>query len=138
MTGIVLVAARVLGGLLAGLYLGFAVAVMPALRHVDDASFIETMNRINTAIVNPMFLLVFLGAPVAAAAVLIGNRSPAIIAAAALAVAALIITFVGNVPLNDALADGGTRTAFETPWVYWHLARTAAAAASFVLLCLRT
>ena len=134
MTGAVLLAARTL----AGLYLGFAVAVMPALRHVDDATFVAVMNHINTAIMNPVFLVVFLGAPAAAAALLVGDRSPATIVAAVLAVAALVITLAANVPLNDALADGGTRAAFQTPWVRWHLARTVAAAASFVLLCLRT
>lgn len=135
MTGAVLLAARALGGLLAGLYLGFAVAVMPALRQVDDATFVAVMNHINTAIINPVFLIVFLGAPAAAAALLVRDRSSVTVVTVSLAVAALAITLAANVPLNDALADGGARAVFETPWVSWHLARTAAATASFVLLC---
>jgi hypothetical protein len=46
---------------------------------------------------------------------------------------AVVITFAVNAPLNDALAQGWSREAFEAPWVLWHV-RTAAAATAFVLL----
>lgn len=132
-----LITARILAGLLAGLYLGFAIAVMPALRRTDDTTFGIVMNHINAVIVNPPFLVVLVGAPAVTVGLLVVDRSPVVVVAAALAVAALIVTVVANVPLNNALADGGARDAFETPWVRWHLTRTAATAASFALLCLR-
>jgi uncharacterized membrane protein len=42
------------------------------------------------------------------------------------------------VPLNDALAEGGSRGAFESSWALWHYVRTAAAGTAFVLLCIRS
>jgi uncharacterized membrane protein len=135
MTTTTLMLARILAGLLAGLYVGFVTAVMPALRRTDDTTFTTVMNQINAVIVNPVFVVVFLGAPVVAVGLVVLDPSPLVIVAAVLAVAGLIVTFAANIPLNEALADGGTREAFETPWVRWHLARTAACVASFALLC---
>ena len=48
---------------------------------------------------------------------------------------AVAITVGANVPLNDALAAGGSRQDFETPWLVWHALRTAVAIACFGLLC---
>lgn len=127
--------ARTLSGLLAGVYFCFAVAIMPALHRLDDATYATVMNHINEVIVNPVFLLAFLGAPALTAVCLAWNRSPLAVAAAALGVAAMVVTFAGNIPLNDALADGGSRSAFENPWLVWHGVRTAAAIGSFALLC---
>jgi len=59
----VVLAGRVAAGLLAGVFFVFAVAIMPALRGADDHAFVDEMNRINVAIVNPVFVAVFLGAP---------------------------------------------------------------------------
>lgn len=129
-----LITGRVLSGLLAGLYLAFAVAVMPALRSLSDEVFVATMSRINEVIVNPAFVLVFLGAPVTAGALLLIDQDPLLIAAAISAVVALLVTVLGNVPLNDRLAAGGSRREFEAPWVAWHAVRTVASAGSLVLL----
>lgn len=135
MEDLVLHAARVLSGLLAGIYVAFLVAVLPALRTVNDAVFVTVMNRINEAIVNPVFIAVFLGAPLATAALLGWQRGAAVVAATLLGLGALAITFVGNLPLNDALARGGPRDTYQAPWLIWHTVRTAAAVASFVVLC---
>ena len=135
MDEIVLQAGRIATGLLAGIYIAFLVAVMPALHGQSDEVFAAVMNRINVVIVNPAFLSLFLGAPLLTAAPLWWHRGPLVIAALAFAVAALTITFAANLPLNDALADGGSREDFETPWLFWHALRTAAAVACFGLLC---
>jgi uncharacterized membrane protein len=127
---------RVLNGLLAGVYLAFVVAVMPALRGLPDDTFVTVMNRINEVIVNPAFLAVFLGAPLLTVTLALTRREPVAIVAAVAAVIALVVTVVANVPLNDALAQGGGRASFEAPWTLWHYLRTAAATAAFVLLCL--
>src|SRR4051794_1973382 len=133
---VLLATGRVLNGLLAGLYLAFAVAVMPALHGLDDDTFSRVMNRVNVVILNPVFLLVFLGAPAVAVALAVVRRDPLTVAAAVAALVALVVTVAANVPLNDALAAGGTRDAFETPWLVWHGVRTAAATGACVLLCL--
>ena len=132
----VLAGARVLNGLLAGTYLAFLVAVMPALHGQPDDVFVPVMNRINVVIVNPAFLALFLGAPALAAATLYWHRNPVVVGALVAAVVAVLLTVVANVPLNDALAADGDRQAFETPWLVWHSIRTVAATAAFVLLCL--
>ena len=60
-----LLTSRTLSGLIAGVFFAYAVSVMPALRSMDDATFVSVLNRINVVIVNPVFLVVFLGAPAA-------------------------------------------------------------------------
>jgi uncharacterized membrane protein len=124
--------AQALAGLLAGVYVAFLVAFMPALHGLDDATFTRVFVRIDKVIVNPAFLALFLGAPVLATSVLVWERSPLAIAAAVLGVLAMVVTFAVHLPLNAALARGGTRKAFETPWLAWHAFRTLAATASFV------
>jgi len=131
----VLLASRIVTGLLAGVYLAFLVAVMPALHGQSDEVFAAVMNRINVVIVNPAFLSLFLGAPLLTAGLLWWHRGPLLVVASVLAAAALVITFAANLPLNDALADGGSRADFETPWLVWHVLRTAAAVGCFGILC---
>lgn len=124
-------------GLMAGLYAAFALAVMPALRRVDDASFVSVMQRINVAIVNPLFLLVFFGGLgfTVVAAVLYRDHAMLwwIVAGAILYGLTLITTIAFNIPLNDEIAAAGdperisdlhaVREAFEGPWVRWNVVR---------------
>ena len=58
---VTLIAATVSTGLVAGLLGAFACAVMPALRGADDRTFVDVMQRINVAIVNPVFVTAFVG-----------------------------------------------------------------------------
>jgi uncharacterized membrane protein len=136
MSELVLVSARVANGLLAGVYVAFLVAVMPALHGQPDDVYVRVMNRVNVVIVNSAFLAVFLGAPLLCALNLWSYRSGVMVAALGCALIALVVTAVGNIPLNNALAAGGARQAFETPWLIWHAIRTLAALAACVLLCL--
>jgi uncharacterized membrane protein len=127
-------AARLLTGLLAGLFFAYAVSVMPALHAMDDRTFTTVINKINVVIVNPVFMVVFLGAPAVAVALLLWQRSPWAVAGAVFAIATLVVTFAFNIPLNNALADGGSRQAFENPWVVWNIVRTLTSAACFACL----
>jgi uncharacterized membrane protein len=136
MDDVLLAGGQALNGLLAGIYLAFVVAVMPALHRLPDDTFLRVMNRINVAIVNPAFLTPFLGAPVLAVALAAVQRDLHTISAAVAAVSAVVVTFAVNVPLNDALGHGGTRGGYEMPWVRWHYVRTGAATVAFVLLCI--
>ena len=130
----VLLAARILGALLAGVFFAYAVSVMPALGAMDDDTFVKVMNKVNVVIVNPVFLAVFLGAPAASVGLLAWERDPWAVAGAVLAVVTLLATFVFNIPLNNALADGGARAAFERSWVLWNVVRTLTGTASFACL----
>ena len=123
-------------GAVTGLFLAFSVAVMPGLRATDDTVFLSAMQRINVAIVNPVFLLVFLGSPLLLlVAALVVPRNAWLWAALALHLAGFAVTPAVNVPLNDALDaatdPGPARVAFERPWNRAHAVRTLLMAASF-------
>lgn len=143
-----LMGATVAMGLLAGVFYAFTVSVMPGLRQTDDRAFVDTMQRINVAIMNPWFLASFGGAPLltAVAAGLVrtehgGDVLGWILAALVLAAVGFIITVRFNVPLNDAIDAAGppdqiadpaaVRERFESPWVRWNLARAVAHTGSF-------
>jgi uncharacterized membrane protein len=150
--GIVIVLATLAVGLFAGLFYSFTVGVMPGLARADDRTFVQAMQEINVAIVNPWFMLSFLGAPllVALACVLFligGNRAPLPWLALALvfAVATFVITVALNIPLNDALeaarrdpaaiaAPAGPRASFESAWVRWNNVRTLTSTAALVFM----
>src|SRR5262245_36392840 len=72
--GIVLGAAVIGMGLLAGLFYAFDVAVMPGLTGADDRTLVDAMQHMIDAIENPAFFLTFLGAPVLAVVALLQAR----------------------------------------------------------------
>ena len=134
--GSVLLVAAVLAGLQAGTYFTWATGVMPGLAKVDDRTFVSAVQQMNVAIVNPVFLTTFVGAPLLAGvaiAVAGPNARPWAIAATVLAIGTVVITAAGNVPLNDALAAAGpvdriadlaaVRADFESLWVKLNVAR---------------
>ena len=148
-----LVAATVTMGLLAGLFFAFAMSVMPGLSRTDNRVFVEAMQQINVAILNPWLALILAGPPVFAIITAVlhfraGQRAAVawIGTALVLYVIALLITIGVNVPLNDALAAAGpaqqipdvgaVRDHFETAWVHWNIARAVASTAAFTLLCI--
>jgi len=134
MTEVVIVLAVLANGLQAGTYYTWATGVMPGLARTDDRTFVNAMQQMNVAIVNPVFLASFLGAPVLAVLAVIvtdGDARPWAIGAAVGAVATVVITFAGNIPLNNALAApggdiadiGSARRAFESRWVQLNAVR---------------
>lgn len=113
MTGetVLLVAAIVAVGLVAGFLGGWAVSAVPGLRRVDDRTYVATMQSVNRAILNPLFLVPFMSAmvlPAAAAVVafMAGRPTRAWLLVAATATYTLgvfAVTAAGNVPLNNEL-----------------------------------
>jgi uncharacterized membrane protein len=143
----VLLAATVAAGLQAGTYYTWASGVMPGLARGDDRTFIATMQNMNVAIVNPAFMMSFLGAPLLAGAAIVTSNSsarPWVIAGTAFAVGTIAITAGGNIPLNNALDSAGSveriadlaavRGDFESEWVNWNIARALTATASLACL----
>jgi uncharacterized membrane protein len=145
-----LVTAAIVSGLNAGLFYGFTCAVMPGLRQVDARTFVMVMQSINRRIINPVFLVVFLGAPVLAigslvlAAVAEHYSLLAAAGAVTFSVLTIVITGAANVPLNNALDAAGdpdtnsnlgaVRQRFENRWVRWNIARTVTSTAASALL----
>ncbi|MEU4253884.1 anthrone oxygenase family protein [Amycolatopsis sp. NPDC026612] len=138
MSTVVLVAALVAAGLIAGLFYAYACSVLPGLARGDDRTFVEAMRGINVAIVNPVFLVTFLGAPLLAGVAVFLNPGPRpwVIAGFGLLVAVVLLTGVVHVPLNNALESGGDdyaalRARFETTWVRWNVLRALVSTAGF-------
>ncbi|MGW3208230.1 anthrone oxygenase family protein [Streptomyces sp. NPDC001135] len=138
----VLIAATVTTGLSAGVFYGFACAVMPALARSDDRTYVEVMRNINSVIQNPVFFVGFMGALLLtglSAWQLRGTACARWLRAALLSYAlVLLITMAFNVPLNNALAARGTPSAlrehFEGPWVAWNVVRALASTLALGLL----
>lgn len=146
---LVLGAAAVATGLMAGTFYVFSCAVMPALGRSDDRTFVEVMQNINDVIENPVFFAGFLGALfLTAAAAWQQRRSPVprrwILAALVVYAAAFLLTSGVNVPLNDELARAGNpariadpaavRDRFEDAWVAWNAVRAVLCTAALALL----
>lgn len=141
----------VLLGLLAGFFYAYSNSVMWGLGDAPATAAIEAMQGINRMVRNPVFAAAFFGAPLATtvAAAFIWRRAGAgsglvAVLALALCLAAVGITAVVNVPLNEALAaiDPATVDAasvwsdYAERWTFWNHVRFAAALASFALMTL--
>lgn len=144
-----LMIATLMVGLFAGVFAIYANAIMPGLRRTNDRTFVGAFQAIDTAIINPLFLMTFLGGLVftgIAAALHLGEdfRSvlPWIVVALVLYVAVVVITVSVNVPLNDGIKAAGdpdgiadlavVREQFnEERWVGWNLFRALATTIAF-------
>jgi uncharacterized membrane protein len=149
---VVLIAATMTMGLMAGVFGIYSNAIMPGLRRTDDRTFVAAFQSIDRAIINPAFMVTFVGtlALTALAAVLhlTGERRsmlPWISAAFVLYLLVFVITIGVNVPRNneikaagdiDRMTDPhGVRERFdEARWVRWNHVRTLASTVAFGLL----
>ena len=135
------VAATVGSGIMAGLFFAFSTSVMRALSSVTPEAGLVVMQRINVAIVNPLFLLAFLGTGLVSVAVgglaLLtfdrAGRGWLIAGALAYLVGVTGVTAVFNVPLNNALQAVKPDTApvvwpaYVEAWTPWNHVRTVTA-----------
>ena len=149
---VVLIAATMTMGLIAGVFGIYGNAIMPGLRRTDDRTFVAAFQSIDRAIINPAFMVTFVGAlaltALAALLHLTGDgRStlPWIGAALVLYLLVFVITIAVNVPRNneikaagdiDRMTDPhGVRERFdEDRWVRWNHVRTLASTVAFGLL----
>ena len=143
-----LISSTVATGLSAGLLYGFACAVMPGLKEVDDRAFVAVMQSVNRRLRNGWFLVTFVGAPLltigAAVSAFVGDGADqrfAVGGAALLSLLSIAITGSVNIPLNNALDAAGEpsvmdnatalRTRFERRWSRANVARAAVSTAAF-------
>lgn len=137
-------------GLVVGLFAGWAVSAVPGLAETDDRTYVDAMRAINRAILNPWFLIPFVGTLVALAgasiaSLLSDDQSTAVLLLAATGVYGIGVfgvTVVGNVPLNDRLAEAplddatsyaSARRAYERPWNRLHMIRSVLGVVAFAL-----
>ena len=148
---IILIGAVILTGLSAGLFYAWSVSVIPGTKKVLDLTYLETMQSINRAILNPAFFAVFFGSIlllVTAGFYEYNHNRLAFVLIMASSIAYLFgtigVTGLGNVPLNDQLevlniAETATekiaefRRLYETRWNRLHHIRTLFALLSFLL-----
>lgn len=141
--GIALMAATMATGLMAGIFGLYAHTIMPGLRGTDDRTFVGAFQAVDRAIINPLFMGWFFGAPAlsgAATALLGGERSvlPWVVAALVLHLAVVTITFAVHLPLNDAIKAAtdsdaaAVRGRFrEARWAAWNVIRALLATTAF-------
>lgn len=144
-------------GLVAGVFFAFSTFVMRALSRLQPAQGIAAMQSINITVINPLFMTVLFGTALACIVLAISSLlkwnqpgNPYLLLGSLLyLVGTILVTIVGNVPLNEALAkvdpnsaDGTSLwTSYLANWTVWNHIRTIAAlaaAATFTLgLCNR-
>ncbi|WP_343524870.1 anthrone oxygenase family protein [Pedobacter sp.] len=147
---LVLLLGTVSTALISGLFYAYSCSVMPGLARLSDLSFLQAMQSINRAILNPLFFISFMGTLIILPiSVWFFKEQPAVfylLLAACLVYfcAVFLVTLMGNVPLNNLLdgADLGKldasglrslREKFEPRWNLYHRIRTIA---SFICLIL--
>ena len=111
---VVLIAATLTTGLMAGVFGLYSNAIMPGLRRTDDRTFVAAFQSIDRAIINPVFMATFLGALVLTALTALLHftgeaRSllPWIVAALVLYLVVFVVTIRVNVPRNNEIKAAG-------------------------------
>jgi uncharacterized membrane protein len=150
-SGLTLIAA--LGcGLIAGVFFAFSSFVMRALGRLPASGGIAAMQWINVAVLNPVFLGVFVGTAVVCVLAMVAallrwndHQSVCMLVGGALyVVGTFLVTVVFSVPWNNALAavaadDPGAANVwakYRVRWTAWNHVRTAAALAAAALFML--
>lgn len=148
-----LIIAGTLVSLSAGVFFGFTIGIAGALRRLKDAEYIRFMKSINRSIENPVFGLTLI-TPVILLPILTlmarddvdSSRFVLLLSASILyIVGTILLSLVGNVPLNAKLARfnpasastkqiANMRKAIEMPWAAYNVIRTIAAIASTILI----
>jgi uncharacterized membrane protein len=146
---VVLVAATVVTGLLAGFFYAFAHTAMPGIARRDDATYVAAFQGIDQAVYNPWFMSTFVGTPLLVAAALVlhldEDTTNLVLLAAALllAVGTVVVTAAVHLPLNQAIQEvaidgsgdpSAARVRFEERWVRWNVARTVTSVGAFGLV----
>jgi len=153
MTNIILIITATATGLIAGLFYAYTCSVNIGLGRLPDKEYLAAMQAINSAILNPLFFVSFLGTllllPLSAYLNFeqpLSTRFLLLLAAAIIyAIGVFGVTMLGNVPLNDALANFNLehasvksiyeqRIRFEQPWLLLHQVRTIASVACLILV----
>lgn len=147
---LVLIFAAAIGcGLVAGIFFAFSSFVMAALGRLPSDDGIAAMNAINITVINPGFMLAFFGTAALCLAASAGvalrwtasGGTLVLLASVIYLVGCIGVTMLRNVPLNNALAavTPGTPeaaalwTRYLGEWTLWNTVRTVAPIVSAAL-----
>lgn len=139
-------------GLMAGIFFTFSNFAIRALNQAKSANAVSVMQAINVTIVNPLFLLIFLGTPLASGILIIAalaswqTHQSGLVVAGGLAylLGCLLVTVAFNIPLNNQLARVSVQSAeaetawrnYAVSWTRWNHIRTISAVLALVLFTL--
>ncbi|WP_439031608.1 anthrone oxygenase family protein [Gordonia terrae] len=134
-------------GLSAGVLAGFGYAVIPGLNRAGAAVAVPAMQRMNGAILNPLFAVIFAGGVVFGCASTWASWDSGlrwwVVAATALTTLGVVITMAVNVPANNRLDAAGevpgdeagrVWSQFTGVWVPWNVVRSVLTTAAAVVL----
>jgi uncharacterized membrane protein len=148
---ILTITSAVSAGLMAGLYFAFSTSVMGGLRQQPGGQGISAMQSINEVIVNPLFLVLFVGSGLSCAALAVTAKLSdqpypwwRIAAALLFVVGSLVVTGAINIPLNDKLAAVDPASAagldvwqdYVTRWTAWNHVRAASSTLAATVLAI--
>ncbi len=153
MKTLVLLLSTVSTALIGGLFYAYSCSVLPGLTRLSDLSFLQAMQAINRAILNPLFFISFMGTLILLPICtwFFYEKNPSLTFYLLLAATLLyaggvfLVTMVGNVPLNNIL-DGASlekmsagelsalRNKFEPAWNLYHSIRTVISCVCIVIL----
>ena len=147
-------------GLMAGLFYAWSFSVTTGLSKLSDTNYIEAMQSLNKAILNPAFFLIFWGSILSLIlATILHYEQPLssifwhlLIATVVYLIGSIAVTFRGNIPLNNSLEifklNSSSveeiklqRTAFESRWNKLNMIRTISSSLAFIVLiiaCFKT
>jgi len=137
-------------GVVTGLLFAFSNFVMRALATLPDDKGMLVMQRVNETILNPVFLVLFLGTPVLCVMIVFksvmqpGSSGSLFLLTGALAylIGPFGVTVLFNVPLNNKLAKAGLSVAgevwpvYQKQWQRWNHVRTCIGVVSIILLAI--
>jgi uncharacterized membrane protein len=140
-------AAAIGSGVVGGIFYAFSTFVMAALGSLSSAQGAGAMKAINVTVINPVFMLAFMGTAVlclvlAAASIIWWGRPggmPMLAASLLYLVGCFGVTMLFNVPLNNQLAavtsaqEAALWSRYLDVWTAWNHVRTLASIASAIL-----
>lgn len=152
----VLIITTLLVAITCGILYGYACSVNLGLGKLRDTDYLKAMQEINRAILNPWFMICFMGPiifyPVSGWLIFRSTGIGTLFSLVAFSgliyfFGVFLVTSAGNVPLNETLDHIQinklspenarlSREAFEVPWNKLHLIRTVASIVSLILLLL--
>lgn len=139
--------------LMAGLFYSWSISVTPGLKNIQDRSYLEAIQAMNKAILNPAFFSIFFGSIIFLLIVSVLQFNTAINLRFWVILSALIIyysgtigvTIFGNVPMNNKLENldiskmtnenmQSVRLNFESRWNLFNTIRTLTSTLTFIIL----